>query len=59
MPRKQRRTSTPLTIEQILAWADAYRHKQGTWPDKIAGAIDGTTESWSGVYSHCTWDGAV
>lgn len=49
MARKRRRNSTPLTIDQILAWADAYRAKHGTWPHMRAGAIDGTSESWSGV----------
>src|SRR5262245_14642034 len=48
MPRK-RRNIKPLTVNQILEWADAYHRKHGIWPEMTSGAIDGTTESWSGV----------
>src|SRR5690242_11849913 len=29
----------PLTVEQILTWADAYRSRTGHWPTTLSGAI--------------------
>jgi hypothetical protein len=40
----------PLTIEEILSWADAYRETTGRWPTKDTGAILGAKfETWLGV----------
>ncbi|MEX2119722.1 MAG: hypothetical protein WD847_09015 [Pirellulales bacterium] len=40
----------PLSIEQILAWADAHFARTGRWPSKLSGPIPGTRgETWSGV----------
>jgi superfamily II DNA or RNA helicase len=39
----------PLTIEQILAWADAYKAAHGKWPNQKSGAIDGTDQTWSAI----------
>jgi hypothetical protein len=40
----------PLTIREILSWADAYRERTGKWPTKSNGSIVGTIgETWSGV----------
>jgi hypothetical protein len=40
----------PFTIQQILAWADAYQRRHGRWPSATSGPIDGAPgESWSGV----------
>ena len=40
----------PLTIEEILRWADMYRDATGKWPIKQSGDIVGARfESWHGV----------
>ena len=40
----------PLTIEEILRWADAYRDATGKWPTAASGDIVGARfESWSSV----------
>ena len=39
----------PLTVEQILAWADAYKAKHGKWPNQTSGAIEGTNRTWTAV----------
>jgi hypothetical protein len=31
----------PLTVEQILAWADAHHARAGRWPDLRSGAVPG------------------
>jgi len=41
------RNRSPLTIAQILAWANAYRAKKGHWPSWSSGPVDGTT--WSAI----------
>jgi superfamily II DNA or RNA helicase len=38
-----------LTIDQILAWADAHFENFGKWPNAHGGAIAGTDETWGGV----------
>jgi hypothetical protein len=39
-----------LSHRQILAWADAYRRRTGSWPTSKSGAIKGAPgETWSGV----------
>ena len=37
---------SPLTINQILAWADAHKTAKGEWPKKNSGQIEGTDETW-------------
>jgi hypothetical protein len=52
MPRKKRpRHYKPrLTIARILAWADEFHRRHGTWPTEKSGPIDGTpSETWGGV----------
>ena len=39
----------PLTVEQILAWADAYKATHGKWPNQKSGAIEGTDRTWAAV----------
>jgi hypothetical protein len=40
----------PLSIPEILRWADTYRASAGKWPTKAGGAIVGTIgETWLGV----------
>jgi hypothetical protein len=47
----------PLTIEEILRSADAYRHITGRWPTKNTGVItDQRGETWAGV-DHALWKG--
>ncbi len=41
----------PLTIEQILEWADAHREDTGKWPANNSGPIKGTTETWNAIDS--------
>jgi Type III restriction enzyme, res subunit len=39
-----------LTEEQILAWAEAHYRRNGSWPKKDSGPIDGAPgETWNGV----------
>src|SRR5262245_61168288 len=40
----------PLSLDAILAWADAHRDATSNWPKRGSGDIPGTIgESWSGV----------
>jgi hypothetical protein len=41
---------SPLAIGQILAWADAYKLATGKWPNRKAGVVTGTDETWAGIY---------
>jgi hypothetical protein len=46
-----------LSIEQILAWADAYRGRTGKWPSLYSGVIEGSNgETWKGI-DHTLRDG--
>ena len=41
---------SPLTTEQILAWADAHHERTGEWPRKTSGAIIGAPgETWFAI----------
>lgn len=49
MPIKQRR-QPPLTIDQILAWADEHHEHTGTWPSVNSGPIPSAAgETWGKV----------
>jgi hypothetical protein len=39
----------PLTVEQILDWADEHKARTGEWPTAHTGRIAGTDETWSKV----------
>ncbi len=39
----------PLTVEQILAWADAHKAATGAWPNQKSGQVTGTDETWPGI----------
>jgi hypothetical protein len=40
----------PLTIRQILKWADAHYRRTGRWPSQWSGKIKGASgETWSGI----------
>jgi hypothetical protein len=42
---RQRRP--PLTVEQILAWADAHRARAGRWPTAASGPVlEAPGENW-------------
>ena len=44
------RTRPPLTVEQILAWADAYRARTGRWPTATSGPVpEAPGEIWAGI----------
>jgi hypothetical protein len=43
----------PITVPQILQWADAYKERHGTWPDQTSGPIpEAPDESWNMVNAH-------
>jgi hypothetical protein len=43
-------TSRPLTVDQILAWADAHRAATGRWPVEESGPVSGAPgESWGAI----------
>jgi superfamily II DNA or RNA helicase len=39
----------PLTIEQILMWADAHFQRTGKWPTRGSGSVPNSDETWSGL----------
>jgi hypothetical protein len=45
--RRNQKGQPPLTIEQILAWADAHHERTGEWPKRNSGVIRGTSDTWS------------
>lgn len=46
------RDRTPLTINQILAWADAHRKRTGRWPVKRSGPVpEARDENWGALDS--------
>jgi hypothetical protein len=47
---RNRMALPPLTIEQILEWADAHHELKGQWPNINSGVIVGTTdEKWRDI----------
>jgi hypothetical protein len=48
--RKRKRGRSRLTIERILAWADAHRAATGEWPNSMAAPVIGVRgETWAAV----------
>jgi hypothetical protein len=46
MPRR-----APLTVEQILAWADAHHERTGAWPTRSSGPVAGApSETWGNLH---------
>ena len=40
----------PLTVDQILAWADAHKEQTGTWPDHKSGGVSNAMgENWQAL----------
>jgi hypothetical protein len=49
---KNRMALPPLSIEQILTWADGHHELTGKWPNKNTGPVkDSLGETWSGINS--------
>src|SRR5262249_16467744 len=47
---RNRTSLPPLTLKQVLAWADAHHRRTGLWPTDKAGPVIGTQgETWKGV----------
>jgi hypothetical protein len=41
---------TPLTVERVLAWADAHRLRTGRWPDTRSGRVRGARgQTWQAL----------
>jgi hypothetical protein len=51
MPRRRRKgRKPPLSVPEVLAWADAFRRSRGRWPDRRSGPVPGTlNETWRAV----------
>ncbi len=48
---RNRKAPPPLSVGQILAWADAHRRDTGEWPTTTSGPIaDAPGETWMGVH---------
>src|SRR5260370_38076131 len=48
-PPRLREKRTELTVEQILAWADAHHQRTGRWPTKTTGPVAETLKkTWLG-----------
>ena len=44
------RNCPPLTVEQILAWADAHHARTGRWPHTKSGPVEGAPgEAWGNI----------
>jgi hypothetical protein len=53
---KHRLYAPPLSLEQVLRWADAHYQRTGAWPLSTSGPIAGTRgETWQGAHQalHC------
>lgn len=54
MPRKYQRQAAsrfpPLSVNQILGWADAHRRRTGAWPSRASGEVVGALgEKWANL----------
>ena len=47
---RNRTNLPPLTVEQILAWADAYHRRTGRWPGRSSGPVsEAPAENWAAL----------
>jgi hypothetical protein len=54
---RRRRAAPPLTVEQVLAWADAHHARTGRWPHAMSGPVpEAPGESWRAV-NLALWQG--
>jgi hypothetical protein len=55
MPRERRLpkryVKPPLSVTQILAWADEFKRQTGCWPNLLSGRIKPVDESWLAINS--------
>ena len=42
-------TKRDLSVDQILAWADAHKVTTGQFPNQLSGPVTGTGETWAGI----------
>jgi len=52
MPRKRRRPTyrkPPLTVAQVLKWADDFKRRRGRWPHTDSGRIRPLDETWQAI----------
>ncbi len=48
--RRNLKNQPPLSIEQILFWADEYKTRTGSWPKQESGGIEGEScEKWANI----------
>src|SRR5207249_616916 len=48
--KRSRMGRPPLTVDKILAWADAFRRRTGDWPNTSSGPIEfAPDETWGAV----------
>jgi hypothetical protein len=53
----RRRQKRPLTITQVLAWADGHYRRAGWWPNVCSGPVTGSNgETWRAI-DHALCDG--
>jgi len=51
------RNRPPLTIEQILAWAEAHQQRTGKWPTAASGEVpEAAQETWK-IINSALWEG--
>jgi hypothetical protein len=57
LPGHRGRPQPPLTVEQILAWADAHKARTGDWPSAVSGAVaEAPEENWKAL-NQALWRG--
>jgi hypothetical protein len=50
--KRNKAHTPPLTVEQILLWADAHHRRTGSWPEANSGPVAAAAgETWSAVAS--------
>jgi hypothetical protein len=49
---RMRTRRPPLTVEQVLAWADAHFARTGRWPSAVSGPVaDAAGETWAKIHA--------
>jgi hypothetical protein len=49
---RSHRHNRPMSVKQILTWADAHFRRTGRWPEAHSGRVDGASgESWAAIHS--------
>jgi hypothetical protein len=55
--RRNRKGQAPLTVEEILAWADAHHESTGTWPKRSSGPVHAAEDETWGRINDCLVQG--